>query len=132
MKTLTIYAATLLVFFGVDFIWLGRMGDAFYRPAMGGMAADGFKLGPAVVFYLLYAFGILFFAVNPALAAGNWKIAALHGALLGLVGYGVYDLTNMATLKSWPLSLTLVDLAWGVFLTGLAALAGYAAGARFA
>lgn len=128
MKMLAVYAATLLVFTGVDFVWLGRMGDSFYRPAMGGLAMDGFRLGPAVVFYLLYALGIVFFAVSPALEAQSWKMAAGYGLALGLVGYGVYDLTNQATLKSWPLSLTLVDMAWGCFLTGLAALAGYAAG----
>jgi uncharacterized membrane protein len=128
MKILAVYVATLVVFVGVDFIWLGRMGDAFYRPAMGGMAMDGFRLGPALVFYLLYACGVLFFAVNPALASGDWKTALLNGLVLGLVGYGVYDLTNQATLKTWPLALTLVDMTWGSFLTGLAALAGYGAG----
>ncbi len=112
----------------MDFLWLGRMGDAFYRPAMGGMAMEGFRLGPAAVFYLLYAFGIVFFAVNPALDAASWRMAAAHGLLLGLIGYGAYDLTNQATLKSWPLSLTLVDMAWGSLLTGLAAFAGYCAG----
>lgn len=128
MRILAIYAATLLVFTGADFIWLSRMGEAFYRPAMGGMALDGFRLGPAVIFYLLYAMGVVFFAVHPALASGSWKMAALHGLLLGAFGYGVYDLTNQATLKSWPLALTLVDMGWGAFLTGLAAMAGYGAG----
>jgi uncharacterized membrane protein len=128
MKILAVYVATLVVFVGVDFIWLGRMGDAFYRPAMGGIALDDFRLGPAVAFYLLYAAGVVFFAVNPALASGDWKTALLNGLFLGLIGYGVYDLTNQATLKSWPLALTLVDLTWGTFLTGLAALAGYGAG----
>jgi uncharacterized membrane protein len=128
MKLLAAYAASLVVFTGIDFIWLGRMGDSFYRPAMGGLAMDGFRLGPAVAFYLLYAFGVVFFAVSPALAAQNWKMAAGYGLALGLIGYGVYDLTNQATLKTWPLTLTLVDMAWGSFLTGLAALAGYVAG----
>ena len=76
MKMLAVYVATLVVFTGVDFVWLGRMGDSFYRPAMGGLAMDGFRLGPAIVFYLLYALGIVFFAVSPALAAQSWKMAA--------------------------------------------------------
>jgi uncharacterized membrane protein len=125
MKYLAVYLATLIVFVAADFIWLGRMGDSFYRPAMGGMALDGFRLGPAVVFYLLFAFGVVHFAVSPAL---DWRQAAMNGLLLGLISYGVYDLTNQATLKSWPLALTLVDMAWGAFLTGLAATAGYFAG----
>jgi uncharacterized membrane protein len=128
MKLLAAYIASLIVFVGVDFVWLSRMGDAFYRPAMGGMALEGFRAGPAVAFYLLYAAGVLYFAVQPALASQSWQSAALSGLMLGLVGYGVYDLTNFATLRQWPLSLTLVDLAWGTFLTGLAALAGYGAG----
>jgi len=128
MKMLIVYVASLVVFVGVDFLWLGRMGDAFYRPAMDGMALDGFRLAPAVVFYLLYALGIVFFAVSPALSAQSWTAALLYGLAFGLVGYGVYDLTNQATLKSWPVALTLVDMAWGSFLTGLASLAGYAAG----
>lgn len=128
MKLLAAYIASLIVFVGVDFVWLSRMGDAFYRPAMGGAALDGFRAGPAVVFYLLYAAGVLYFAVQPALASQSWQTAALNGLALGLIGYGVYDLTNFATLKEWPLSLTLVDLAWGTFLTGLAGLAGYGAG----
>jgi uncharacterized membrane protein len=128
MKTLAIYIASLVVFTGVDFIWLGRMGDTFYRPAMGGMAADGFRLAPAVIFYLLYACGIVLFAVRPGLEAQSWTLAALYGLALGLIGYGVYDLTNYATLKTWSTALTVVDMAWGSFLTGLAATAGYFAG----
>jgi uncharacterized membrane protein len=128
MKMLIVYVVSLVVFVGVDFLWLGRMGDAFYRPAMGGMALDGFRLAPAVVFYLLYALGMVFFAVSPALSMQSWTAALLSGLAFGLVGYGVYDLTNQATLKSWPLALTLVDMAWGSFATGVASLAGYAAG----
>ena len=127
MKLLAAYAATLIVFVGVDFVWLSRMGDSFYRPAMGGMALEGFRLGPALVFYLLYAAGALYFAVQPGLSAQSWQVAALNGLALGLIGYGVYDLTNHATLKEWTTALTLVDMAWGSFLTGLAALAGYGA-----
>ncbi len=131
MKTLAVLAATLIVFVGVDFLWLSRMAGAFYRPAMGGLALDGVRPLPAVVFYLLYAVGVAFFAVQPGLAAQSWQSAALHGLAFGLVAYGVYDLTNQATLKHWPLALTLVDMAWGSFLTGLAASAGYGAGRLF-
>lgn len=131
MKTLAAFAATLIVFAGVDFLWLSRMAGAFYRPAMGDLALDGFRPGPAVVFYLLYAAGVAFFAVRPGLAAQSWQSAALHGLAFGLVGYGVYDLTNQATLKHWPLALTVVDMAWGSFLTALAASAGYGAGRLF-
>ena len=128
MKMLAVYVATLVVFVGIDFVWLSRMGDTFYRPAMEGMAMEGFRPGPALVFYLLYAFGVTFFAVQPGLAAESWRTAALYGVMFGLVGYGVYDLTNQATLKVWPLALTMVDMSWGALLTGIAALGGYAVG----
>ncbi len=125
MKMLIVYVVTLVVFFGVDFVWLGFMGNAFYRPAMGDMAMSGFRLAPGIVFYLLYAVGVVVFVVRPA---QSLAMAAAYGVLFGLVGYGVYDLTNQATLKTWPVSLTLVDMTWGAFLTGVAASAGYAAG----
>ena len=128
MKMLAVYVATLVVFVGVDFVWLSRMGDTFYRPAMEGMAMEGFRPAPALVFYLLYAFGVTFFAVQPGLAAESWRTATLYGVMFGLVGYGVYDLTNQATLKVWPVALTMVDMSWGALLTGIAALGGYAVG----
>lgn len=128
MKLALSFLATLICFVGLDFLWLGKMGDVFYRPALGGMALDGFRLAPALVFYLLYAAGVVVFAVRPGLEAGQLSVAIGHGLFLGLVGYGVYDLTNQATLKIWPLSLTLVDMAWGAFLTGCAASAGFVAG----
>jgi uncharacterized membrane protein len=128
MKMLIVYVVTLVVFFGVDFVWLGIMGNAFYRPAMGDMAMSGFRLAPGIIFYLLYAVGVVVFVVRPALAAQSFGMAAAYGVLFGLVGYGVYDLTNQATLKTWPVSLTLVDMTWGALLTGVAASAGYAAG----
>jgi uncharacterized membrane protein len=125
MRMLIVYVVTLVVFAGVDFVWLGVMGNEFYRPAMGDMAAPGFRAAPAVAFYLLYAVGVVVFAVRPA---DNLAAAAGYGALFGLVGYGVYDLTNQATLKTWPLALTLVDMGWGTLLTGVAAAAAYGAG----
>jgi uncharacterized membrane protein len=128
MKILVVYIVTLVVLVGVDFLWLARMANSFYRPAMGDMAMDGFRAAPAVAFYLLYAIGVVAFVVRPALAAQSLGMAAAYGLLFGLVGYSVYDLTNQATLKTWPLSLTLVDMSWGAVLTAIGASAGYAAG----
>ena len=127
MKWLGIYPVTLAVCVGVDFIWLSQMQDVLYRPALADLLAPAPRLGPAAVFYLLYAAGIVFFAVEPA---RDWKTAALRGLAFGLVAYGVYDLTNQATLKIWPLSVTLADMSWGAVLTGIAATAGYVVGRR--
>ncbi|MEF7615898.1 DUF2177 family protein [Aquincola sp. MAHUQ-54] len=121
------YAATAVVFLALDGVWLSTMADRLYRPAIGHLMADGFRMAPAVVFYAIYVVGVLVFAVSPALASGQWTTALGRGALLGLVAYAAYDLTNHATLHDWPLHLTLADLAWGTFVTAAAATAGYAA-----
>ncbi len=122
MKSLVVAWITALVAFtGIDFVWLSRMGDAFYRPAMGDMVLSGFRLAPAIVFYLIYAAGLTWIAVRPALAEGGWTVALLNGAALGFVAYATYDLTNQATLRHWSTALTVVDIAWGTLLSGVAA-----------
>ena len=126
------FAATALVMAGLDFIWLTSMSGPFYRRLLGHLMAPSPNMTAAVVFYLLYIAGILVFAVRPALASGDWRQALMLGALLGLVAYATYDLTNLATMKDWPLSVTLVDMAWGAFLTGLAASAGALAALKLA
>jgi uncharacterized membrane protein len=79
----------------------------------------------AVIFYLIYILGIVLFAIQPALAADSLQKAVLLGAALGFFAYATYDLTNLATLKDWPVLLVVVDIAWGTFLTGAVAAAGY-------
>ncbi len=119
------YVVAALVFLGLDAIWLGSMAEKLYRPAIGHLMADKFALAPAVVFYGLYLGGIVFFAIAPALEARRPVLTALgHGALLGLVAYGTFDLTNQAVLKDWPWHVTLADLAWGSFVTAMAAAGG--------
>jgi len=120
------YVATAVVFAGIDFIWLSRS-IGFYRAELGGMLLDKPNMGAAVAFYLIYIGGIVALAVLPANSQSSWSTALINGALLGLVAYATYDLTNLATLKDWSLTVTLVDLAWGTFLTATAALAGTAA-----
>ena len=127
MKSLVIaFATTLVAFTGIDFVWLSRMGDTFYRPAMGDMVLPGFRIAPAVVFYLIFAAGLTWLAVRPALAEGGWTTAFVQGAVVGFVAYATYDLTNQATLKNWSTTLTLADLAWGTFVSAAAASVGRA------
>lgn len=122
MKSLVVAWITALVAFaGIDFVWLSRMGDTFYRPAMGDMVLSGFRLAPAIVFYLIFAAGLTWIAVRPALAEGGWTVAFVNGAVLGFVAYATYDLTNQATLRHWSTALTVVDIAWGTLLSGVAA-----------
>ncbi|KPF63465.1 hypothetical protein IP69_19000 [Bosea sp. AAP35] len=132
MKTILIaYAAAALAFLAVDAVWLSTMANLLYRPLLGDMLAPQFALAPAVAFYVIYIGGIVFFAIRPALVTGRLATAALHGAALGFVAYGTYDLTNHATLRDWPLIITVADMIWGTLLTASASVAGFAAARRF-
>jgi uncharacterized membrane protein len=125
LSVLAAYGGTALVFFGLDLLWLTVLGIGFYRAEIGGLLLDRPNLVPAAIFYLFYVAGIVGFAVLPAVNAGSWVWAVLAGVALGLLAYGTYDMTNLATLKGWTLNISLIDLAWGGFLSGSAALAGY-------
>jgi uncharacterized membrane protein len=122
------YVATALVFTAIDALWLSAMGG-WYKRMAAGLMREGFSLGPAVAFYLLYVLAMTLFAVLPALGEGKPQTALLQGALFGFFAYATYDLTNQATLKGWPLGLTLVDLAWGTAVTGASSFLGALAAA---
>lgn len=121
------YLATGIAFGILDYVWLSRVGPGLYRPIIGELMADRPRVGPAAAFYLIYILGILFFAVIPALGEAMGWTALLRGALFGFFAYATYDLTNHATLKVWSTKITLLDMAWGTFVTGAAAWAGYLA-----
>ena len=127
MRHLIAYGASAVVFLGLDMLWLGVLARGFYVRQMGDLLREPPHLGIAGLFYLVYVGGIVLFAVLPALQAQSWRSALLLGLALGVVAYGTYDLTNLATLRRWPRALGAVDLAWGSLLTGLAAIAGYLA-----
>jgi len=123
----TAYLATGIAFLGLDAMWLGVAASRLYRPKLGSLLLDSFNAAPAVAFYLIYIAGILMFAVSPALATGRWTTALARGAMLGLVAYATYDLTNQATLRGWSSTVTFADLCWGTVLTGTAASIGFLA-----
>lgn len=126
MKTYGIaYIATAFVFLAIDAVWLTIAAQRLYRPLMGDMLLEGFRLAPAALFYLIYIAGIVVFAIVPALASDRWTTATSYGAFLGLFAYATYDLTNQATLKNWPVMVTVADLCWGTFLTAVAATVGF-------
>ncbi|MDP1888102.1 DUF2177 family protein [Polaromonas sp.] len=124
-KTLTAYIAALLFLVVADGIWLGLLMPQQYQAWIGPLMRAQPLLLPAAAFYLLYPVGVVVFAVLPALERTSWTRAAALGALLGLLAYGTYDLSNLATLQGWPLQLTLVDMAWGSALTAAAATAAF-------
>ncbi|MBX9683293.1 MAG: DUF2177 family protein [Hyphomicrobium sp.] len=130
MKLLIPYLATVVFFFAVDLVWLGFVAKDFYRNGIGHLMGDGFNIPAAIVFYLVYVVGVFFFAVNPAIEAGDWQRAAFLGTAFGFFAYATYDLTNLATLRDWPLGVALADMAWGSLLTGAAAVFGYSVATR--
>ncbi|EIM78217.1 hypothetical protein A33O_00480 [Nitratireductor aquibiodomus RA22] len=125
MSYVIAYAATAIVFFGLDYIWLSRVAAGFYRDRMGHLLLDQPNFAAAGMFYLFYVAGVVYFAVAPALSNGTATSALIAGALLGLIAYGTYDMTNLATIKNWSVAVTVVDMAWGTVLTGVSAWAGY-------
>jgi len=131
MTYLLAYGGATAAFILADMIWLSTMVGRFYRPALGDLLSSGANLPPALLFYAAYPIGLVIFAILPALKAQSLGTAAVYGALFGLFTYGTYDLTNHATLRHWPLSVTLVDMAWGTVLGAIAASAGTALAARF-
>jgi len=131
MVYLIAYLVCILVMGGLDFLWLRNTSDALYHRDVGVLLADNPNMTVAVIFYLIFIVGILIFAVRPALASGDWRTAALYGALFGFFAYATYDLTNFATMKVWTLRVTLLDIAWGTFLTGTVASAASLAALKF-
>ena len=131
MTWIVAFIAAALAFGALDAMWLGWAGPNFYRPRLGDLLADSFRMGPALVFYTAYVAAIVWFAVRPGLA-GGLGAAALNGALLGAICYATYDLTNQATLRQWSTTVTIADICWGAFATAVAATAATFAASRLA
>ena len=127
---LKIYGICTAVFFAVDMLWLGVVARDFYRRQVGELLREQVNWPAAILFYLIFIGGIVFFCVLPAVRSGSFPNALLLGALFGLVTYCTYDLTNLATLKGWPLTLVVVDVLWGMTLCTVVSAAGYLAALR--
>jgi uncharacterized membrane protein len=125
MTYVVAYIATAIVFLGLDAIWLSKVALGMYRQELGGLLLEKPNLPIAAAFYLLYVVGIVVLAIVPALGEGGWIKALLLGAVLGLVAYGTYDITNLSTLKAWSVKLAVIDIAWGTALTAVSATIGY-------
>lgn len=112
----------------IDFVWLNVVAKNLYRESLKPLLAVDFNKLAAVVFYLIFIFGVLYFAVYPALRDGDLTKAVIAGVIFGFVAYATYDLTNLATLKQWPLKITVIDMVWGAVLSGSVAAIGYGLG----
>lgn len=111
----SLYAIALPIFLILDALWLKFIAKDFYATKLAHLLGD-VNWTAAALFYPLYIVGVIFFAVYPAMLMSSWKMAALYGGLFGFFTYITYDLTNLATLKGWPVSVVVVDVLWGVFV----------------
>lgn len=116
-QLIPLYLATLAAFLIIDLTWLGFVARKIYSRYLGHLMAARTNWAAAIVFYLIFVAGILYFATIPGLEAESLKTALLRGAIYGFITYATYDLTNLATLKGWPLPITLLDMAWGTVLS---------------
>jgi uncharacterized membrane protein len=122
-----LYLMTVPVFFLVDMIWLGLIARNFYQKHLGFILSPEVNWAAAIIFYLIYIVGIIFFAVIPALEKDSLVRAIVWGGLFGFFTYVTYELTNMALIKGWPLKVVIVDVAWGFFLCATVAALSFKA-----
>lgn len=122
---LKLYVIAVPVFFAIDMVWLGVIAKGFYRQQIGTLLKPEVNWIAAVIFYLLFLAGLVFFVIEPAMQKHSWSDALLRGAFFGLVTYATYDLTNLAVAKDWPLTVTVVDMLWGTVLAASVALVTY-------
>ena len=121
----TSYLAAALVMGVLDFLWLRTTVGSIYQPVLGAVLAEKPNMPAAIAFYLVYLVGVVIFAIRPALADGDWKTAAVKGALFGLFAYATYDLTNYATLRPWTLTITVADMVYGTVAVGVCSWIAY-------
>ena len=124
-KLLICYALTFAVFFILDMAWLGFIAKDLYKKYLGGFLSEQVNWTAAFIFYLLFVVGVFIFAILPSVEKNSLTSAIMLGALFGFFTYATYDLTNLATLKSWPLNIVFIDILWGSALTGMVSTAGF-------
>lgn len=125
MELLVSYAAALVLFAIIDLTWIKFVTGPVFSQTLGDMMLDDPRPLPAIAFFVVYQAGLLYLAVLPAIAAGSWIAAATNGALLGLIAYGTYEATNLATLKRWTVRMAVLDVVWGVLSSAVCAVAAY-------
>ncbi len=125
-----LYLIALPVFFIIDMVWLVLVARNFYQKQIGFLMRTDVNWIAAIIFYLLFISGLVIFVVTPAVEKHSWTHSLFYGALFGLITYATYDLTNLATLKEWPLTVTIVDLLWGSVLAASVSVVTYFISAR--
>lgn len=125
IKNVVVYLFTFIVFLIVDLLWLGVVAKSLYQKYLGHLLSDRVNWPAAFIFYFLYVLGVSVFAIYPAIGKNSVVHAVTMGALFGFFAYATYDLTNLATLKNWPLPIVVIDIIWGAILTAIVSYAGY-------
>jgi uncharacterized membrane protein len=124
-KLIIPYFLTFAVFFIIDMAWLGFVAKDFYRKHLSNFLTDNVNWVAAFVFYFLFVIGVFIFAIVPSVEKNSLSSAIMLGALFGFFTYATYDLTNLATLKDWPITIVFIDIIWGTVLTGIVSTAGF-------
>ncbi len=119
-----LYLITFPIMVAIDVLWLAVISKGFYQKQIGFLMSKNPNWIAAIIFYLLYAVGLVIFVITPSLEKG-WIYAILAGALFGLICYGTYDLTNLTTIKNWPVIVTIIDMIWGSVFSGSVSLIVY-------
>jgi len=122
LNFLILYGITLVVFFLIDISWLAFVAPNLYKSQIGHLMSPTVNVAAAAIFYLVFIGGMVFFAIMPGIATGSLWQALLFGGAFGFITYATYDLTNLATLKNWPVKITLIDLTWGTTLSAVTTL----------
>jgi uncharacterized membrane protein len=125
MSYIKMYIIAFIIFLAIDAIWLGLVAPKFYKSQIGHLMSEKPNLVAALIFYLIFIVGVVYFVVNPAIEAQSFMKVVIAGMLFGFITYATYDLTNLATLKDWPLTVTIVDLIWGTTLSTLIGIFTY-------
>ena len=124
VRYLIAYVATVIVMIAIDLLWLGVIAKPMYQQGIGHLMAAQPNIPAAILFYLIFPLGLMVFAVLPNAAPAAWSKALIYGALFGFFAYATYDLTNLATLKQWPVALSVIDIAWGSLVSSVASVSG--------
>jgi uncharacterized membrane protein len=130
-KLVQLYIATAILFFAIDIVWLGVIAKDFYNRHLGRFFRERVNWTAASIFYSLYILGIMIFAILPGLSSGSFTRTVILGVLYGFFTYATYDLTNLATLKDWPVKIVVVDILWGMVLGGLVSAGGFLVATHF-
>ena len=131
LQSLKVYGVALSVFLVIDLMWIGFVAQNFYRDQLGFILAPSPNWAAAILFYLMFIAGLLFFVVLPGLKRNDLKKSLFRAAVFGILTYGTYDLTNLALIKDWPVLVTAVDMIWGMIVSTIVCLVSLKVGRHF-